>query len=182
MQAQERQFVLDNLDSSLARLLTLTATLTPAQWNFREQPERWSIAENLEHCLLVEMAITHVIQKALASPAEPEKKAAAAAKEPYVLGAATPQARARGLVALEPLQPTGRFPHPPDLLVQLKKIRAQSLAFARETDADLRDHFLPHQALGDLDCYQWLVIMAVHGARHAAQIDEIKADPNYPAA
>ena len=179
MQVQERQFVLDNLNSSEQRLLELVDGLSPAQWHFHESPERWSIAENVEHCILVEGAITGVIRTALNNPAEHEKKAAATAKEPFVLGAA---GRVRKLEALEPLRPTGRWTDTGEMVRKLRMLRAQSLAFAQQTDADLRDHFLPHQALGDLDCYQWLVVMALHGARHAAQIEAIKADPGYPAA
>jgi hypothetical protein len=53
--------------------------------------------------------------------------------------------------------------------------------FAAETDSDLRNHFFPHMAFGDLDCYQWLVVLAQHSLRHALQIEEIKAHPAYPA-
>ena len=179
MLLQERQFVIDNLNSSEQRLLELVNGLSRAQWHFHESPERWSIAENVEHCILVEGAVTRVICAALNHPAEPEKKVAAPAKEPFVLGVA---GRVRKLEALEALRPTGRWPDAEEMVRKLRTLRAQSLAFAQQTDADLRNHFLPHQALGDLDCYQWMVVMALHGARHAAQIEAIKADPNYPAA
>jgi hypothetical protein len=34
--------------------------------------------------------------------------------------------------------------------------------------------------LGDLDCYQWLLVVGQHSLRHALQIGEIKASAGYP--
>jgi hypothetical protein len=180
METHERQLVLDQLTSSEARLLELVDGLTPQQWNFRETPDRWSIAENIEHVIAVETRISGAIEKVLTGQAEPDKKAEAAAKDPLVLSLATTRS-ARKFTAPEPVRPVGKWPDTGEMMEQLKKTRARTLAFAAETQADLRDHFFPHMALGDLDCYQWLVVLSQHGARHALQIEEIKADPAYPA-
>jgi hypothetical protein len=178
MQTHERQFVLDQLASSEARVLSLVAGLTPAQWHFRETPQRWSIAENIEHLVLFEHFITGVIAQKLATPAEPEKKPHAAAKEPLVLGIAN--TRQTKFNSREVNLPTGRWPDTAELIAELRKIRACTLAFVAETEANLRDHFFAHVALGDLDCYQWLVLLGQHSFRHALQIEQIKADPTYP--
>jgi hypothetical protein len=175
----ERQLVLDQLVSSEARLLELVDGLSPQQWIFRESPERWSISENIEHVVVFENFIKRAIAEVMKGPAEPEKKALVVAKEPLVLGLAN--ARSTKFNAREAARPTGRWPETRELIAELRKTRAQTLAFAAETQADLRDHFFPHVAFGDLDCYQWLVVLSQHGARHAFQIEEIKADPEYPA-
>ncbi len=180
METQERQYVLEHLGTSETRLLGLTDGLTAEQWKFKETPERWSIAENVEHCILVENGIDSVVKHALGSPAQPEKKAAAQSKDRACEGAC--DSRGRELVAVEALSPAGRWADGEQLREELKKVRARSVAFASETEADLRDHFFPHQALGDLDCYQWLVIQAQHGERHAKQIEQIKRNAAFPAA
>jgi hypothetical protein len=179
MEIHERQLVLDQLASSEARLLELVDGLTPEQWTFRETPERWSIAENIEHVILFENFITGVIAKVMAEPAELGKKPLAAAKELLVLGLAN--ARSVKFNARESVRPTGKWPDTTEMIAELRKTRAQTLAFVAETQANLRDHFFAHIAFGDLDCYQWLVVLGQHGARHALQIEEIKADPAYPA-
>ena len=69
-----------------------------------------------------------------------------------------------------------------EMVAELRKTRARTMEFVAETQADLRGHFFPHIAFGDLDCYQWLVVLGQHGMRHALQIEEIKADPAYPTA
>ena len=180
MEVRERQLVLEELASSEARLLELVDRLTSAQWRFRETPERWSIGEIIEHCIMFENFIMSVVARVMAEPAEIEKKALAAEKEHLVLGLA--EARNVKFDAREVTRPTGRWKNVAEMLAELRKTRAGTVAFAAETQADLRDHFFPHIAFGDLDCFQWLMVIAQHAARHALQIEEIKADPGYPAA
>jgi len=181
MEMQERQFVLDQLDASEVRLLKLVEGLTPAQWIFREAPERWTIAENIEHLIVFENFILETIQKVLSEPPENGKRAFAAEKEPAVLGLAKSRATDK-LIARVLLRPSGRWRDMSEMLAELKKTRVRTVAFVLETQADLRSHFFPHIALGDLDCYQWLVVLGQHGERHALQIEEVKVDPDYPAA
>jgi hypothetical protein len=180
MNSNERQLVLDQLTTSEARLLDLVSNLTPQQWHFRESPERWSIADNIEHVILFENFLKGVILKTLAEEAQPEKKPQAAAKEPLVFGIAN--GRDTKFNAREVVRPTGKWPDTAEMVAEFQKTRAQTRAFVAEIQGDLRSHFFAHIALGDLDCYQWLVVMAQHGARHALQIEQIKADPAYPSA
>ena len=179
MESHERKLVLDQLVSSEARLLNLVACLTQQQWSFRETPERWSIAENIEHVIVLENFITQKITSALEGPAQPEKKILTAKKDSLALGVAN--SRSVKIKAREAARPVGRWPYPAELISEFRKTRARTIAFASETKTDLRNHFFPHVAFGDLDCYQWLVVLAQHGFRHALQIEEIKADPKYPA-
>ena len=53
--------------------------------------------------------------------------------------------------------------------------RAATLQFVRETGKALHHHFAPLGPLGDLDGYQWLLLLASHTERHVAQIEEVKA-------
>ena len=181
MQTHERQLVIEKLQSSETLILSLVNGLTPKQWNFHEGPNRWSIAENLEHLVVFERFMNEAITKSLQSPAEPEKKTAAAENEPHVLTIAGTRSPAK-LIAREPVRPTGRWPNPAILVAEFRKARAQTIDFATETQAHLRDHFFPHISLGDLDCYQWLVLLGQHTYRHALQIEEVKSAPAYPAA
>ncbi|WP_433985031.1 DinB family protein [Tunturiibacter empetritectus] len=56
---------MDELASSEARLLELVRGLSEEQWSFRETPERWSIAENVEHLVVFEGFIRGMIAKTL---------------------------------------------------------------------------------------------------------------------
>ena len=90
-------------------------------------------------------------------------------------------ARHTKLSAREALRPVGKWRDPGEMVAELCKARARTVAFAAETHANFRDHFFRHIAFGDLDCYQWLVLIGQHMYRHALQIEEIKANPAYPA-
>ena len=179
MESRERQLVLDQLASSEARLLELVEGLTPKQWSFCETSERWSIAEIIEHVILFENFITRAIAETTERPPEPEKRPLAATKDPLVHGLAN--SRSTKFNAREGVRPIGKWPDSVELIQELRTIRARTIAFAGKTQADLRTHFFPHIAFGDLDCYQWLVVLGQHAARHALQIEEIKAHPAYPA-
>ena len=58
--------------------------------------------------------------------------------------------------------------------------RAETIQFVRETGGNLRGYSFPHIAFGELDCVQWLLVLAGHLERHAHQIEQIQADPKYP--
>lgn len=180
MEDQERELVIEKLTASETLILSLVTDLTPAQWNFHEGPNRWSIAENIEHLILFEQFITDAITKCLKSPPEPGKKATAAENEPHVLAIAGTRSPAK-LIARTAARPTGRWPNPARMVGEFRAVRAQTIAFANATQAALRDHFFPHISLGDLDCYQWLVLLGQHTYRHALQIEEVKSAPAYPA-
>jgi hypothetical protein len=83
--------------------------------------------------------------------------------------------------APEPLVPTGRWPDD-QLLKEFEGTRRQTRAFAAATNADLRHHFYKHPALGELDLYQWMILIAAHCERHRVQSEEVMASPDFPRA
>jgi hypothetical protein len=78
------------------------------------------------------------------------------------------------------LRPTGRFATETELIKAFEDNRSATMDYLRTTNDDLRDHFFDHPAFGTLDGYQWLLLISAHSARHTAQIEEVKADPNFP--
>ena len=176
----ERQQVLDRLTASQSRLLATVANLSSPQWHFREDPDRWSIAENIEHLIHFESFIAQAIANALTRPAEPEKQSQAASKQPRVLSLGSNESRRAQLKAREVVRPTGQWSEPDVLIEEFRSARARTLAFAAETDADLHTHFFPHIAFGDLDCCQWLLVLSFHTDRHVLQIQQVKTHPKYP--
>ena len=43
----------------------------------------------------------------------------------------------------------------------------------------MRDH-VADSPLGKLDGYEFVLLIAAHSERHTKQINEVKADPNFP--
>ena len=177
MNPQERQTVLDQFAAGESRLLALAEGLTQEQWNFRQNPERWSIAEIFEHVILVERRVMGGMQKRLASGAPATESPGNAARDSEL--ASKVRTRTQKIQAPEPVRPSGQW-SASDLSAGFRKTRANSISFASATTGNLRGYFMNHIAFGDIDCYQWLIVLAGHTERHAQQIEEIKSDPAFP--
>lgn len=178
MNDSERQVVKDGLAASRERVLGVTAGLSEEQWTFRPGADRWSIAECLEHVIRVESRMLGVIEAKVRDNAPGEPSAEIRAKDGPVFAAVPDRSQRRQ--APEPVRPTGQWTDPRKLAAEFEATRARTAAFAAETPADLRRYFHTHGGFGDLDCYQWLVLLGLHSERHARQMEEIKADAKFP--
>jgi hypothetical protein len=171
----ERDFALSQLHATRKLLLDAVAGLSPAQWNFKPAPDRWSIAECAEHVARSEDFMFERVQKLLKTPAAPDRKSSLTNDE-LMKGWLD---RSRKVKAGEPrTQPTGRWAAPAKLAEFFKQRRERTLEYVRTTPDALRIHFDAGEA--GLDAYQWLLAIAGHTERHVLQINEVKADPRYP--
>ena len=80
--------------------------------------------------------------------------------------------------APEPLVPNNRFGSPEGSLKQFLESRATTEQFLRST-AGLRDHVMDGP-VGKMDGYEFILFIAAHCERHVKQINEVKANPNFP--
>ena len=81
--------------------------------------------------------------------------------------------------AVEPLRPVNRFGSPEEALKHFVVSRGQTEEFLKKT-ADLRAHAIDSPMGQKLDGYEWMLLIAAHSERHTKQINEVKADPNFP--
>jgi uncharacterized damage-inducible protein DinB len=151
--------------------------LSDAQMKFKSAPDRWSVAETLEHIAVSEdflfQNITNNIMKAPAGA--PDRDTAKI--DAFVL-TAVPD-RSHKAQAPEPLKPTARWT-PAETLDHFLQSRAKTIAFLQSTP-DLRAHVVNGPPLNQpLDAYDWLLFISAHSERHTKQILEVKADPNFP--
>lgn len=185
MENSERRLLVDQLDASRDRLLELVDGLTAEQWRFRPAEGRWSIGECLEHVVIVENRVLGLIETKLETKpgegtAEKRERASAPAMEKDAVVAQVVPDRTVARKAPENSQPSGRWPDSSELLAEFRKTRQRTTDFAATTQGDLRSYFHPHGALGELDCYQWLLVLSLHGTRHAQQMEEVKAAAGFP--
>ena len=178
MNPAERDKLLKGLEESRERLLLMANNLTREQLHYRPAPDRWTVAECLEHISVVEARVLGAIQKTLEAGPDPSKRSVLEGKDDALIAGAV--ARITRFKAPEPLVPTGRWPDD-RLLKEFEGTRRETRAFAAGTTADLRRHFYKHPALGDLDLYQWMLLIAGHCDRHRLQGEEVMASPGFPA-
>jgi hypothetical protein len=173
----ERQKALDLLIRSKQALLDSVDGVTEQQARWKPAPERWSILEYVEHLAVSDDALVGLIQGSLQSPAKPETEAERRAREQKIRETPMP----RGVnKAPDTLRPKARFGSLGEALAAFQHARGRTMEFARDTQEDLRSHFAPHNVLGPLDGYQWLVGNARHAESHAGHIREIRSLDGFP--
>jgi uncharacterized damage-inducible protein DinB len=179
MTSAERELALQNLAESRERLLRMAHSLSREQLHYCPAPGRWTVAECLEHIVTVETRLLDRIQTTLEKGPDSSRRSALEGQDAaLVAGTAARQLRFQ---APDILVPAGRVPDE-QLLPEFEAARQRSCDFAASTQADLRSHFFKHPVLGDLDLYQWLLMIAAHCDRHRAQSEEVIASEGFPAA
>jgi uncharacterized damage-inducible protein DinB len=176
--AEERSFALQQFQTTRDNFLKSIAGLSQKQWTFKPAPDRWSVAEVAEHIAVSEAMLFGLVQKTVQSPAAPEKREQVKGKDQMILQRLPD--RSHKAQAPEMLRPTGRWATEADLTKAFEDSRKGTMDYIRTTKDDLRDHFFDHPVFGTLDAYQWLLLISGHSARHTEQIEEVKADPNFP--
>jgi uncharacterized damage-inducible protein DinB len=172
----EKEKTLQYLESTKKGVLEATKGLSEAQWNFKAGPDRWSIAQVMEHIAAAEDYIRGlVIEKVMLAPAVPGRDVKAT--DDAVL-AKVPD-RSQKAQAPEPLVPTNRFGTPDAAIKHFVESRAKTEEFLKTTPG-LRDHAVDSPMGVKMDPYEFVLLIAAHSERHTKQILEVKADPNYP--
>jgi hypothetical protein len=172
----EKDKTLQYLESTKQDVLDATKGLSAAQWNFKPAPDRWSIAECMEHIAAAEDFIRdNIANGVMKAPAAPGRDVVA-------IDAAIIEnipARKNKVQAPEPLKPTNRFGSPEGSIKHFVESRATTEEFLKTTPG-LRDHAADSPAGTKWDAYEFILLIAAHSERHTNQIKEVKADPNYP--
>ena len=171
----EKDRALQYLESTRKNVLEATKGLSEAQWNFKPAADRWSVAQVMEHIAAAEDFILETTkEKVMTSPGEPGRDVKKTDEAVLMM---VPD-RSHKAQAPEPLVPSNRFGSPEGSLKHFVESRATTENFLKST-AGLRDHVMD-SPLGKLDGYEFVLFIAAHSERHTKQINEVKADPNFP--
>jgi uncharacterized damage-inducible protein DinB len=173
--AAEREFVLKLLHQAREELLRMMEGLSSEQLVYRSEPGRWSVADNVEHVVVVEKRLVGAIERLLNEP--PDLVTQSVWNDQEVLrriGTVVERAQAP-----ESALPTSRWPAE-QLLQEFETARKSTHDFASSTNGDLRHHFIRHPLFGYFDCYQFLLLIGAHSQRHTRQAESVVASPNFP--
>ncbi len=181
MTKQERKKLIDHLKMSEKALDKATKGLTAEQWKYKASPERWSIADCVEHLALSEQFIfQRATQDMMKSPAAATKKEMALAMQQDDELIKKIYDRSQKAQAPEPLRPSNKWAGGPEALAAFKAQRKNNIEAIKKMDLDLRAHRMDFPILKDMDAYQFLLLMSAHTQRHTAQAEEVKTDAGYP--
>ncbi len=164
------------LESTKKDVLDATKDLSPAQWNFKPAPDRWSVAECMEHIAAAEDYIRGMVaEKVMLAPAVPGRDVVAI---DAAIIANVPD-RTTKRQAPDEIKPSNRFGSPQGSIDHFVESRAKTEEFVKNTPG-LRDHAADSPAGTKWDAYEFVLLIAAHSERHTNQIKEVKADPNFP--
>jgi hypothetical protein len=172
----EKDRALQYLETTKKGVLEATKGLSEAQWNFKPAPDRWSVAQVMEHIAAAEDFLRVLAkEKVMLAPAGDAGRDVKKSDEAVL--AMVPD-RTNKVQAPEPLLPTNRFGAPEGSIKHFIESRATTEDFLKTTSG-LRDHVM-ESPIGKLDAYEFVLLVAAHSERHTKQINEVKADPNFP--
>jgi hypothetical protein len=175
---KERKDAIEQLAKTEQGVFNSLKGLSDAQLNFKPAPDKWSISDCVKHIATTEMFLWQMTDAALKQAADASKRTAIKVTDDQVLQMV--ESRAQKIKTAPPLEPqNSSLKSCPDALSSFYDSRKMLTDFVATTGDDLRDHVvvLP---FGSFDSYQMILFMAAHSNRHTQQIDEVKADPNFP--
>ena len=171
MTAGERQRVLAHFEMTEAWLASETSALSTAQLTFRMTPDSWSIQDVVEHLAIAEPQYWQQVQDSLTQPVGYKSDSTDAAILWYGIDRTNRQKTGEARV------PKGKYDNVGQSLADFRKLRGTMTEFAKSTQEDLRGRQLKG---GNMDVYQWLLMISTHSQRHILQIREVKAHASYP--
>jgi hypothetical protein len=167
--------LLRHLDTQHERLRTAVARVPKSRRDEKPNPERWSVAEVIEHLSIVEGRIERVFSTKLAEARASGQVGPEHETSPVVgtLDMDRVLDRSRKIVAAEAAQPSGKLGMDA-AWERLENARKKLCESVRSADGlALCDVVHPHPVLGPINLYQWIAFVGGHEARHAAQIIEL---------
>jgi hypothetical protein len=173
MTVGDRQRLVAHLEMTEAWLDSEVNNLSDAQLKFKMSPSSWSVEEVVMHLAIAEPQYWAQFNESLAKPVKPEFKPQATDAQMLWYGIDRTQRTTTG----EARVPRDQFPNMKASLASFKKLRAEMMKVAKDSQEDLRGRqFLT----ASQDLYQWFLMISTHSQRHIMQIREVKAHKGFP--
>jgi hypothetical protein len=175
---QEKKYASDLLLQTEAGVINSIAGLSDAQLNFKPAPDKWSVLDCVKHIAVTEQSLWQMTNGAITAAANPEKRAdVKATDEQVVQMIESREKKVKTAPAMEPQNTPYKSLH--EALESFVKDRSKLINYVKTTDADLRNHVVT-MPFASFDSYQMILFIGAHSNRHTQQIEEVKADPNFP--
>jgi uncharacterized damage-inducible protein DinB len=169
------ELLLRHLDANRDGLWAAVDSVPVALHLRRPEPGRWSVADVLEHLVLLERRVGALFAQQLSAIPRRRGDAPEIADVDVLIDTRRLLDRSRPITTGDALRPHGTLDPTTarDALTQSRRVLRDAVSSA--DGLALETVSLPHPAFGPLNLYQWIAFMGTHEARHAAQIREIGA-------
>lgn len=173
--ADDIQEVLVQLVKTRDALKSETERLSLAQWNFKETPEKWSIAEIVEH--LGNWELLWARELAMISLNKPNPELRLTCK---------PDSYYHEFIMEDKLHNSSNISKPngfikeKDSIIWFTKLRNDNIKSAEGIKVNLRDQFEMTALENPRNMFNVYIYMWGHVDRHIKQIQKVKANSNFP--
>lgn len=171
----DRQQLIAHFEMTEAWLVSELEGLSKAQLEFRTSPDSWSITQVVEHLAIAEPQYWKNLQDSMAAPVKEGYQPQATDAEILWYGIDRTHRDKTGAARV----PHGTYPSVTESLAAFRALRKTMLETARTSQDDFRGRALIE---GNMDVYQWFLMISTHSMRHILQIREVEANPAYPKA
>jgi hypothetical protein len=170
MDEHERHAMIESLNNGRDVLLISIRGVPDNLAIKRPSPERWSVLECVEHVAVAEeYLLAQIVASKRCDVSAINKKREAAIQERGL-------DRTRRIDAPDVAKPTGRFDMLQSAVQHFLLCRERTIQFVGDCTDDPRAMLTEHPIIGRVNCYEMLLMMALHPQRHAKQIEDIRAD------
>ena len=156
----DRQEILSRLQTGSDALKDALMGLDASAARHKPTPESWSVVECLEHMVASEAALLSRLREATPRDETHEDRAREAKFQGVALN------RLRRIL----------FCRQGSTMAGFEQVRGETVQFVEEFSGDLRSWLAVHPMITrPVNCYEMLLLMALHPMRHSIQIAEIRA-------
>lgn len=152
--------------------------LTDEQLKFKPEEGKWGVEDCIKHIAATETALWQMTEGFIKQAANPEKRADIKWSDDEVKKNIEDRtSKKKTFPQFEPQNIS--FKTTEEALQSFKESRAKLIEFVKTTKEDLRNH-VAAMPFGSFDCYQMILFIGAHSRRHTLQIEEVKANANFP--
>src|SRR5690606_33319494 len=159
-------------------LIASVQSLNSTQLHFKPAADRWSIAQNLDHIVKSEKLLLDVIKQEMEKDAQPELLDSIGAADGEIISQLAD--RTKSYQAPKVLEGTDEYDKVDSAIANYKEIEEAMLSFVNDTDVKAMRTHTSVYPFGNSDVYQALLSLAGHTARHTEQIQQVKANDDFP--
>ncbi|MCU1238166.1 MAG: hypothetical protein JWP63_6133 [Candidatus Solibacter sp.] len=159
--------ILERLRSGREQYLAALAGIPEERASVKPPADGWSILECAEHVAVVELGLF----RRITSQSTVLREETGRHREALYIAHALD--RSRKLAAPEPARPSGRFTTLGEAAEAFGKHRDRTILWVETCGENLRLRSLEHPALGTMNVYECLILMAMHPLRHLQQMREL---------
>jgi len=175
---QERDYASKFLKDTEQGVFASVKDLNEAQLKFKPAADKWSVEESVKHIAVSEKNLWAMAEEALKQPANGEKRAGLKMTDDQLVKAAEDRSnKSKTVEALQPGNTT--YTSVAEALASFKENRDKLVVFVNKTNQYLRNR-VSELPIGTYDAYQLILLISAHSNRHTQQIEEVKADANFP--